>query len=281
MEKVYKHWQSTPPITRASDSHRNPLLAVRDCVKMSSVAEVKQGYELFDPRAYLQNNYTHPRANFESEDCVVPWKLRCLVRGRTLLDIGSGPTIYQVISACEHFEEIILSDYLEVNRQELSKWLHGEPDAFDWSPYLKYPPTRGDSKAERLRQKVKGVWRCDVQQPNPLHPASLGPVDAITTTFCLEAVSADKRSLESALANVTTLLVPGGFLLMIGALDESYYLAGQVRIPVLPVDEEYVKQAVTGAGYRIRVFQTYIMPAGLKIGVDDVRGVFYLQAQKL
>lgn len=45
---------------------------------MSSLAAVREGYERFDPRAYLQNNYVPPRADFSSEDCVVPWKLRCL-----------------------------------------------------------------------------------------------------------------------------------------------------------------------------------------------------------
>lgn len=45
---------------------------------MSSIAAVGESYQKFNPRAYLQNNYMPPRADFSSEDCVVPWKLRCL-----------------------------------------------------------------------------------------------------------------------------------------------------------------------------------------------------------
>lgn len=45
---------------------------------MSSLAALQEGYERFDPRAYLQNNYLPPRADFSSEEFVVPWKLRCL-----------------------------------------------------------------------------------------------------------------------------------------------------------------------------------------------------------
>lgn len=45
---------------------------------MSSPAALREGYEHFDPRAYLRNNYLPPRADFSSEEFVVPWKLRCL-----------------------------------------------------------------------------------------------------------------------------------------------------------------------------------------------------------
>ncbi|XP_059575559.1 nicotinamide N-methyltransferase-like isoform X2 [Alligator mississippiensis] len=60
------------------------------------------------------------------------------VKGDILIDIGSGPTIYQLLSACEKFNEIIVSDYADRNRQELEKWLKKEPGAFDWTPAVKY-----------------------------------------------------------------------------------------------------------------------------------------------
>lgn len=60
------------------------------------------------------------------------------VSGRTLIDIGSGPTIYQLLSACTHFEDITMTDFLEVNRQELGLWLREEPGAFDWSMYSQH-----------------------------------------------------------------------------------------------------------------------------------------------
>lgn len=41
--------------------------------------------------------------------------------GDILIDIGSGPTIYQLLSACEVFREIIMSDYTELNLREVDK----------------------------------------------------------------------------------------------------------------------------------------------------------------
>lgn len=44
------------------------------------------------------------------------------VHGKTLLDIGTGPTIHTVISACPYVQNIILSDYSQVNRDALGDW---------------------------------------------------------------------------------------------------------------------------------------------------------------
>ncbi|XP_044539117.1 nicotinamide N-methyltransferase-like, partial [Gracilinanus agilis] len=60
------------------------------------------------------------------------------VKGDLLIDIGTGPTIYQLLSACESFKEIVVTDYTDQNLEELSKWLKKEPGAFDWSPVVKY-----------------------------------------------------------------------------------------------------------------------------------------------
>lgn len=60
------------------------------------------------------------------------------LKGKLLIDIGSGPSIYQLLSACESFEEIIATDYTDKNRLELEKWLKKIPGAFDWSPVVKY-----------------------------------------------------------------------------------------------------------------------------------------------
>ncbi|XP_053120005.1 phenylethanolamine N-methyltransferase [Hemicordylus capensis] len=261
----------------------------------ASVRTVAESYQTFNPRAYLQNNYMPPRANFTSEEFVVPWKLRCLadtfatgeICGHTLIDIGTGPTIYQLLSACNYFEEIVATDYLEVNRTEIQKWVLGEdPDGFDWSPYIQHVckiEGKGEpwkEKEQKLKKKLKKILPIDVHQPNPLGSLLSQPADALVSTFCLEAVSPNRPSFDQALQNVTTLLKPNGHFLMIGALEESFYLAGEARLCVVPVSEADVKESFAKSGYRIHNFRSYIMPPSLKIGVDDVQGVFFIHAQK-
>ncbi|MEE6515476.1 hypothetical protein FKM82_024270 [Ascaphus truei] len=73
------------------------------------------------------------------------------VEGDTLIDIGAGPTIYHLLSACEVFKNIITSDFLAQNRAEMQKWLKKDPDAFDWSPVAKFVcELEGDSSLNSI-----------------------------------------------------------------------------------------------------------------------------------
>ncbi|XP_015394616.2 phenylethanolamine N-methyltransferase [Panthera tigris] len=259
-------------------------------------AAVASAYQRFEPRAYLRNNYAPPRGDLSSPDGVGPWKLSCLaqtfatgeVSGHTLIDIGSGPTIYQLLSACTHFEDITMTDFLEVNRRELGLWLREEPGAFDWSMYSQHVcliEGKGEpwqEKERQLRARVKRVLHIDVHQPQPLGAGSLAPLpaDALVSAFCLEAVSPDLASFQRALDHITTLLRPGGHLLLIGALEESWYLAGEARLVVVPMCKEKVVEALVRSGYEVRDLRTYVMPACLQTGVDDVKGIFFAWAQK-
>ncbi|XP_068118341.1 phenylethanolamine N-methyltransferase isoform X2 [Hyperolius riggenbachi] len=263
--------------------------------KMNSIQAVAKSYQLFNPRAYLQNNYVPPRADFSSEDSVMCWKLRCLhetcakgeIKGKILVDIGSGPTIYQLLSAFEHFKEVIMTDYLEVNREELQKWLKNEPGKFDWSPYFEHVcklEGKGEpwqNKEKRLRERVARVIPVDVHQPCPLgQELSNGSVDCLVSSFCLEACSPHLEAFQKALEHVVGLLKPHGHFLWIGALEESYYLAGEARLTVVPVTEEMVRKALGMAKCIIREFRTYSMSPSMKVGVDDVSGIFFVWAQK-
>ncbi|KAH0520038.1 Indolethylamine N-methyltransferase [Microtus ochrogaster] len=99
----------------------------------------------FSPRDYLDTFY-----NFDSgpvaEREIIKFSLQNLhqtfsvggIRGDVLIDIGTGPTIYQLLSACEVFREIIVADYTPQNLQELQKWLKKEPGAYDWSSIVKH-----------------------------------------------------------------------------------------------------------------------------------------------
>ncbi|KFP87511.1 Nicotinamide N-methyltransferase, partial [Acanthisitta chloris] len=99
----------------------------------------------FDSQAYL-NEYYSMSDKQKGANAFLMQNLRSLykmfsldgVRGDTLIDVGCGPTIYQLLSACERFQEITALDYTERNRQELEKWLKNEAGAFDWGPVVKY-----------------------------------------------------------------------------------------------------------------------------------------------
>ncbi|XP_040282719.1 nicotinamide N-methyltransferase-like isoform X3 [Bufo bufo] len=117
----------------------------------------------FNARDYLQTSYAPGKGILFGE--WIEFATRNLhetfttggVRGDTLLDFGTGASIYHLLSACEVFDKIIVSDLLEQNRAEFKKWLNKDPDAFDWTPIIKrvceLEGNREDSekKAEKLR----------------------------------------------------------------------------------------------------------------------------------
>ncbi|XP_068610692.1 phenylethanolamine N-methyltransferase [Brachionichthys hirsutus] len=256
-------------------------------------------YQRFDPAAYLQYNYTPPRADFQRGDSIVPWKLGCLhrafrdgdVSGDLLVDVGSGPTLYQVLSACELFNKVILTDFLEVNRKELKLWLQDDGGCkLDWTPYLQHVcalegrrPSEWTQKAARLRQVVTDILPIDVHRPQPLAHDALpsAGADCLVSSFCLEAASPDLASFSRALGHIGGLLRPGGHLLLIGALEESYYFGGPgVRIPVVPVNEAQVCDSLKQNGFTLIRLEVYTLPQAMRVGVDDVTGVFFAKARK-
>lgn len=52
--------------------------------------------------------------------------------------MGSGPTIHSVLSACQYYEEIVLSDFVDSNRKEIEKWLKNQDGCLDWKAILQY-----------------------------------------------------------------------------------------------------------------------------------------------
>ncbi|KAL4617734.1 phenylethanolamine N-methyltransferase [Arapaima gigas] len=264
----------------------------------NSIAAMARCYQGFDPAVYLQYNYTAPRADFGRADSIVPWKLACLheafaegdVKGETLVDVGSGPTLYQVLSGCEVFGRVVLTDFLEVNRRELRRWLAAEEGGFDWTPYLQHVcrlegrgPSAWREKAARLRSVVSEVLPIDVHRPCPLAPGSLpaSGADCLVSSFCLESVSPDLGSFTQALRHVTSLVRPGGHVLLIGALGETYYMAGRdVRVPVVPLDEATLCGSLKASGLELLRLCIYTLPADMRVGVDDVSGIFFIKARK-
>lgn len=123
----------------------------------------------FDARKYLEKYFTDVRPDeFEKE--TIPFTLKTFYHifyeifkhtispDSRLLDIGSGPSIMPSLFASNVFREIYLSDSLPTNRNELTKWLHYENDAFDWKPYINYMREKNislnDNVLEQVHEKV-------------------------------------------------------------------------------------------------------------------------------
>ncbi|XP_057605749.1 nicotinamide N-methyltransferase-like [Hippopotamus amphibius kiboko] len=209
------------------------------------------------------------------------------LEGKLLIDIGSGPTIYQLLSACESFQEIVATDYTDKNRQELEKWLKKMPGAFDWSPGVKYVcelegnRDRWAEKEERLRRAVRQVLKCDILKERPLEPVALLPADCLISSLCLEAACPTLQACRDALRHLRSLLRPRGHLVLSGAFETSFYMVGDKRFSALPLDEKFLREALQENGFIIEKLEK--VPRVPKTCLDnrsDYTGLFFLVARR-
>ncbi|KAM9299115.1 indolethylamine N-methyltransferase-like [Gastrophryne carolinensis] len=246
----------------------------------------------FDPKAYL--------ASFCSlgsgRDQILNFRLRkCFetfgpggIKGDVLIDIGSGPSIYQLLSACESFPYIIASDFTDQNRKEFEKWLNGDPEAYDWSKLLKTvcelegkSRDKWEEKQSKMRSRIQKVLKCDVTKSNPLDPADVPLADCLITALCLETACQNLEAYYSAIKNITSLLKQGGHLVVIGVLGDSFYKVGQKRFFCLPLDEDIVRRTVTQAGYTIVDMEIFRIPNQEDFArITDSYANFFLVARK-
>ncbi|CAN2391872.1 NNMT/PNMT/TEMT family [Pristimantis euphronides] len=210
------------------------------------------------------------------------------VRGDTLLDFGSGASIYQLLSACEVFDKIIVSDLLKQNRAEFQRWLKKDPEAFDWTHIIQHVcglegrSSREDieKKAEKLRSKVKEVLECDALKRNPYDPIIMPPVDCLLSTLCLELPCKDIKSYCEVLTNFKDLIKPGGHLIVLGTMNATFYHAGKKRFRVMTMNEELLEMVYKETGYLIE--KAVYMPRIDKSRIDiaDFQGKYLIHARK-
>lgn len=221
----------------------------------------------FMPRDYLLTYYNFS-AGPSPELEMLQFNLECLhktfgsggLHGETLIDIGSGPTIYQLLAACEAFQDITMSDFTDRNREELLRWLKKDPGAFDWTPAVKMAcelegnSGRWQEKEEKLRATVKRVLKCDANLANPLTPVVLPPADCVLTLLAMECACCSLEAYRAGLANLASLLKPGGHLVTTVTLRLSTYMVGKREFSCVALEKEEVEQAVLAAGLEITQF---------------------------
>ncbi|KAM7306433.1 indolethylamine N-methyltransferase [Ixodes scapularis] len=188
-----------------------------------------------------------------------------LAQGKTLLEVGAGPTVNYVLSATRQFKDIVLSDVVDANRIELEKWLSGKEDALDCSFRAEMVASlegcsdvkkRASELVERTRQAIRKVIPCDVLEPGVLPDEHLETFDAVLSCNCLESATRDHASFRRVTCNVAGLVKPGGLLILAGVGGQENYPVGNEVFPMADVNEDVIKKALADAGLNVEVYQT-------------------------
>lgn len=177
----------------------------------------------------------------------------------TLLEIGGGPTIYQLISASSKVTKIIFSEFLKANREEIKKWMEKDSEAFNWDRYFEFVLKLENKKINkenlekiknRLRNKIKEIIRCDVYQKNPLEPKKYKNFDIISVNFVPESITDNEKEFILIMKNISSLLRTKGILVMTLLKGAKFYKVGKLKFPGFSVDERYIKKILSKLGYQ-------------------------------
>ena len=174
-----------------------------------------------------------------------------------LLEFGGGAIILSYISAAPYVAEIVHSAYTEDEQREIIKWKNDTEGAHDWTPAIKYAVAeieglKGDkAQQERvalLRSKIK-VTSCNIFDDHPVDPTEgQEKFSIISTSFVLEAACENYDDFKVGLKKLVKMLRLGGYIAILFLEEETYFVNGQGKWPVLPVSMAQVKEAVEEAG---------------------------------
>ena len=248
---------------------------------------VTHDWAQFDPGAYLEEYY----GDLGSENLAL---LRFLVetyreipKGGLLLDFGGGPAIYPLISVASRVDEIHFSDYLEANVEEVRRWITNDVTAFDWNPFIKSAlelesgtscsDADVDRRASVIRERVTKLMRCDASRTPPIQ-GSHELYDLVLTNFCAESATSDRGEWHSYMANILSVLKPGGWLVMSALKGATRYSVGSCSFPAVEISEGDLTELLAENGFIREEIRVTSVPADRP--TRDYEGLIFAVARK-
>ena len=91
-------------------------------------------WELFSPKKYLEEYYRYIEKENKELLAFLVKSYKSLPSNLEIIDVGSGPTVYQLIAASKNAKAITSSDFLEKNLDEIRAWKNDLPGAWPQHP---------------------------------------------------------------------------------------------------------------------------------------------------
>jgi hypothetical protein len=255
----------------------------------AQVVVCEHDYDPFDPLEYLREYYAclgpENQALLRFFDRTHAHIFRHGQRA-TMHEFGGGPTIYQLISAARYNLTIDVSDYLEVNLQELVKWLKDQPDQFHWDAFVahalrleggRHDPAAVQQRAALLRTKVNRLLRCDARLDWPLTTAERRCYDIVSANFVLEAITGDVAQWRRMLDNVMQLVATNGYFILSTVIGAKSYRVGERFYPATPLSPSMVLTELQQAGCTVLLTHEVDAEQG---GHQGYTGIFMAMAQR-
>ncbi|HEX9921165.1 MAG TPA: hypothetical protein VGD99_00750, partial [Anaerolineae bacterium] len=163
--------------------------------------------------------------------------------------------------------------------------LDDHPDAYDWLPYIEMvleeesmpvTPEAVARWAADMRRKVTNLCRCDALAQAPLGPDAR-QYDLVVAQAVTDSVATNFSEWVQVMDNISSLVKPGGGLLISVITGTEYYSIGRKRYPNLHLTAEDIFKGYEAAGYDPTTFYLESMTAPAK---RDYAGLTTAMARK-
>ncbi len=182
-----------------------------------------------------------------------------------LLELGGGPSIYPLISACPHVSEIVFSDHTASLLQEVQLWKDKDPKAHDWSDFFRYQVNKLEGKAgeevvvEReklLRERITSLEHCDLTKPKVVDQ-QLGTFDIVSTSICIESVANTIEEFELFLRRIANVIKLRGHIVMVVSIGMSWYSVSGEMFKHLAMTLESTRTSLENTGFVVEMERYY------------------------
>ena len=182
---------------------------------------------------YLAEYYTDIMADEQYALSFLCESLKRLPEVSVALDYGCGPTIHHAVALVTKAREIYLADYIQDNLEEIQKWQDNSNDAHDWSEFTGHilklefdaapQPIDIENRELETRKRIKKLCLSDAGEYDPLGPGMRGYFPLVTTHYCAEGATNSKDMWRTYMRNITSLVSPGGTLIVSACGAADYY----------------------------------------------------------
>lgn len=246
----------------------------------------------FNPHAYLQEYYDHIGSeNLALLEFLAGAYAEFDDRSVRILEFGGGPTLYQHASAARVATEIVFTDYLQSNLDEVQAYIDRGENHFDWSEFvdkaleieLGRSPTveEAETRLRLLQQAIAKLALGNVLEEDPVEGDNQ-QYDVVQSMFVAESITSNEASWRQALVNELSKLKPGGTYITAGLLGAKSWPAGDDEFPAFPLDRKTVVRTFKELGLDITSIKT--IPAEHVTGEgtpnQGYEGMFFIKARK-
>lgn len=217
---------------------------------------IERDKRVFSPKQYLTEYY----GKLSPENVqLLEWYKNTyseIKKGGTLLEIGGGPTIYQLINAADKVESIIFTDFSQKNLNTVKEWIKNK-NSF-WDKFIEYslktktkqtvPKEQVSERKNEISNKIKKLIVLDIsKKDNDL----VNKFDIVQSNFCLERSTDDISEYKRMLKNVFYYLKTEGIFLMVAIEGAMAYKVDKKYYPAIYLDKELAIEYLSEAGFKI------------------------------